>query len=54
MQKIDKNKVYTTTRVLPRSVLRKHQEATPPPKKEEEIKTQSKFSKRFNMCGNTP
>jgi len=39
VQKIDKNKVYTTTRVLPRSVLRKHQEATPPPKKEEEIKT---------------
>jgi hypothetical protein len=35
-QKFDKNKVYTTTRVLPRSVLRKAQEPTPPPKIEEE------------------
>ena len=35
-QKVDKNKVYTTTRVLPRSVLRKAQEPTPPPKIEEE------------------
>ncbi len=35
-KKLDKNKVYTTTRVLPRSVLRIAQEPTPPPKIEEE------------------
>ncbi len=51
--KIDKNKIYTSTRVLPRSVLKIKQDPTPK-KEEEEKKTQSKFSKRFNMCGNIP
>jgi len=41
--KIDKNKIYTSTRVLPRSVLKIKQDPTPK-KEEEEKKTQSKFS----------
>ena len=54
---VDPNKQYTTTRMLPRSVLKiKQKEPVKPVAaviEEEPPKTpsQSKFSKRFNMLG---